>query len=132
MIAKIFSDQAEAVVTELGGLIVHYQLTHHAIAAVIGGLFFGIEWRMTGTDCSGCDEARQYIESAGGKWIVVDSGCCDIGETIRRGVHYSTAQTAKNIDASIDLWCDHTGIEVSSDQSNTLRRFLTPGARYDH
>lgn len=128
MIPRPIYNQMCPAINVMGGLIINENLTSHALGALIGGAFFGIEWRLVGTTCDGCEAARKVVESAGGKWIVIGSDSGDIEDAIRNGIHYSTAKTAENIDASIQHWCEHYGLSITGPQAAMLTQLMTPGS----
>ena len=103
------------------------------IVACIGGVFFGIEVKFSDKDKLRQDQEkfRDAIQLAGGKWVLADfrKGADGI-EAVRQGVHYSTAQTPENIDATLQHWCEHYGFNIGDGPASHLIQMLTPGFRH--
>ena len=127
MIPRPIVNRLASTVIDMGGVIVSPTMSEQALGALIGGVFFGIEYRIADADRDACECVRKAVESSGGKWITIDTQCADLDAAIRQGVHYSTAKTTENIDASIQHWCEHFSLDVTNDQAAMLAQLMKPG-----
>jgi len=115
------------VAMDMGGLPINGRLNDETACVLIGGVLFAIRSHAVGDKHDVHKAVQNTLEAAGGKWIDIDDAVTDIRHALEEGVHYSTANAAANLDASIDSWCSLYRVNINQKQSAGLVALLTAG-----